>query len=132
MKKTCKIWQSQGTTSVFAIQQKIILSFTSVSKTNLGDHNSLQLLQIAPVNRNQMYFVLPNKCGSDLFGMIKGWLFILYTLQCTCMHYITLFFIHAHSIKQMSVVTGGTSENKPCIHVITQTSLTTSDKWTQS
>ena len=63
MKKTCKIWQSQGTTSVFAIQQTIILSFTSVSKTNLGDHNSLQLLQIAPVNRNQMYLSFRTNVG---------------------------------------------------------------------
>ena len=63
MKKTCKIWQSQGTTSVFAIQQKIILSFTSVSKTNLGDHNSLQLLQIAPVNRNQTYLSFRTNVG---------------------------------------------------------------------
>lgn len=63
MKKTCKISQSQGTTSVFAIQQKIILSFTSVSKTNLGDHNSLQLLQIAAVNRNQMYLSFRTNVG---------------------------------------------------------------------
>ena len=63
MQKTCKIWQSRGTASVLAIQQKIILSFTSVSKTNLADLNSLQLLQIASVNRNQMYLSFRTNVG---------------------------------------------------------------------